>query len=429
MTWRATCVECGATRAWSHPQAAGAEQCSCPAGGNLALMPPLGPAARSALLAAIADGDATHWRYAPLLPAPRPTAGGRAGIRLPVGWTPLIDCGVQGASGGGVRLLVKDETRNPSGSLKDRASDVVVAAARARGVTAFVAASTGNAAASLACIGAAAGVAITILVPATVPPAKLAQIRAYGATVRRVAGSYDDAWELAAQVARHTGLHNRSTGINPVTREGKKTCALEIAEQMGWQAPDWVVVPTGDGNILSAIWKGFCELRTLGLIGTLPRLVAAQAAASDAIARAHWGAGGAGLDPAIAVDAKSADTLADSISVSWPRDRAAALAALRDSRGLAVTVTEAEIVAGVRALASRFGLFVEPSSAAAFAAFERVARSGHFEAGQRVVCLATGTGLKDLRAVAADTDEAALVAAGDWRAVADALPLATGTGG
>jgi len=379
---RAACIACGRP----HDVRPGVYHCACERRENLSIGYDLGPATRTALMRSIAGGENSLWRYAPLLPVDRHHRS-----PLAVGWTPLYDFGAYE----GTRFFVKDDTRNPSGTLKDRASEVAVATAAAHGIDEVIVASTGNAAASLACIGAAARLRVTILVPRAVPEAKLAQIVAYGASVYRVDGSYDDAYRLAQEVSAARGIFNRSTGLNPYTREGKKTCAFEIAEQLHWQAPDWIVVPAGDGNMLSALWKGFEELAALGLIASLPRMVAAQAAASSAIARAfdpQWAAMPA--DP-------SARTMADSITVGAPCDMTAVLRALARSRGRAVAVGEDEIVAAVRALAARFGVFVEPSSAAAFAAFERLRQSGVIAHGDRIVCLATGTGLKDLRPILA----------------------------
>lgn len=399
-TTRADCVACGR----EHRLSARSGHCDCERRENLSVRYPLDPATRSELLRTIGENQPSLWRYAPILPV-----DARFGSRLKVGWTPLLDCG----DVGGKHLFIKDETRNPSGSLKDRASEVVVAVAVAHGITDVIVASTGNAAASLACIAASAGIRATILVPESAPPAKLAQIMAYGAAVYRVAGRYDDACSLALKVSATRGLFNRSTGINPFTREGKKTCALEIAEQLGWQAPDWVLVPTGDGNILSAAWQGFQELAALGLLPSLPRLVAVQSAASSVIAQAY-----APHQTRLRPDR----TLADSITVDEPRDRTAALAALSASNGLAVEVDDEAIVRAVHALASRFGVFVEPSSAAAFAAFELLNGAGRFERGHRVVCMATGTGLKDLRPVLPPYggDAPPLIHPDDWQSVAPA---------
>ncbi|CAO3439375.1 threonine synthase [Azospirillum doebereinerae] len=404
-TEHAECLTCGRT----HRLSATTGICNCERRGNLAVRYPLDSARRRALLDSTAADEPSLWRYAPLLPVER-----RFSSRLAVGRTPLLDCG----DVGGARLHIKDETRNPSGSLKDRASEVVAAVAAAHGLRDVIVASTGNAAASLACVAASAGLRAVIVVPQTVPQAKLAQILAYGATVYRVAGGYDDAFALVEAVSRERGLFNRSTGLNPFTREGKKTCALEIAEQLGWRAPDWVIVPTGDGNILSAVWKGFRELAALGILSAVPRLVAAQSVASSVIARTH------GAHSALPPPGAAEDTIADSIAVEQPRDGVAALMALRCSDGLAVEVDDRAIVAAVRHVASRFGLFVEPSSAAAFAAFERLSEAGLIERGQRVVCLATGTGLKDPRPVLAAASPEALggvaplVQPGDWRSIA-----------
>jgi threonine synthase len=396
----AVCYGCARSR----PVDVRAFGCGCERHENLWLRYDLSERTRSALLRSVDRDEPSLWRYAPLLPV-----SPQFRSRLRIGWTPLCDCGAQN----GVRLFVKDETRHPTGSLKDRASDVAVAVARAHGIGDLIVASTGNAAASLAAVGVASGARVRVVVPREAPEAKLAQMLAYGAHVFRVDGDYDDAYRVAAKAAAAGGLFNRSTGRNPFTREGKKTCAFEIAEQLDWQAPDWVIVPTGDGNVLSAVWKGFDELASLGLIDARPRLVAAQAAASDAITRAF---------EARCTEAPPAGhTLADSISVREPRDATAALLALRQSGGLALRVRDDTIVVAVHALASRFGIFVEPSSAAAYAAFERLLADGRFRPGDRVVLLATGSGLKDLRPVlgASAVRAVPLVARDDWRAVAE----------
>ncbi|GAA0331098.1 threonine synthase [Sphingomonas oligophenolica] len=397
-TGRADCVACGR----SHILSARTEACDCDRRENLALHYSLDAETGSALRGSLAGNAPSLWRYAPLLPVES-----RFASRLQVGWTPLIDCGPCGSA----HLFLKDETRLPSGSLKDRASEMVVAVAVAHGIDQVIVASTGNAAASLACIGAAAGVQVTVLVPATVPPAKLAQIVAYGARVHRVAGRYDDAFVMAGKIAEAQGIINRSTGLNPFTREGKKTCALEIAEQLGWQAPDWVIVPTGDGNILSAVWQGFRELAALGWLERMPRLVAVQSVASRYITSVFNGE-----EPR---SAGNGETIADSITVGHARDATAALAALNESAGVAVTVDDDEIIAAVLALGARFGMFAEPSSAAAFAAFERLNEAGRFARGDRVVCLITGTGLKDLRPVLAASalDAEPAVDPADWRSI------------
>ncbi|WP_150618701.1 threonine synthase [Pandoraea horticolens] len=324
------------------------------------------------------------WRYRALLPVES-----RWGSRLVVGGTPLIDCG----DDGGVNLWVKDEARNPSGSLKDRATEVVLAVAKRAGCTHAVAASTGNAGASLACIAASQGMSATVVVPTSTPFVKLAQIRAYGAKVCEIDGTYDDAFEIAERMADDAGVCCRNTGINPFTREGKKTCAFEMAEAFDWCVPDWVVVPTGDGNILSGIAAGFLDLYALGITSAVPRLLAAQADSSNSITR-DWQDDDEDTALPQSPTVVSPETVADSLSVSRPRDHFAALHALRVTRGACVALDDARILAASQTLARRFGLWFEPSTAAGYAALHECLATGRIQAGSRVVLLGTGTGLK-----------------------------------
>ncbi|APD11118.1 hypothetical protein UC34_02685 [Pandoraea vervacti] len=331
-------------------------------------------------------GSAMHgmWRYAALLPVEA-----RWGSRLRVGGTPMVDCGDEG----GVRLWVKDDARNPSGSLKDRATELVLAVARRAGCTHAVTASTGNAGASLACIAASQGIAATVVVPARTPFVKLAQIRAYGANLREVDGTYDEAFDMAERMADDPLVCCRNTGINPFTREGKKTCAFEIAEAFDWQVPDWVIVPTGDGNILSGVAAGFLDLFALGITSAVPRLLAAQAVGSNSISR-DWQRGDETTALPEAPTVVVPDTVADSLAVGRPRDHFAALHALRATRGACVALSDSQIGQASRALAQRFGLWFEPSTAAGYAALHASRASGRIRAGEQVVLLGTGSGMK-----------------------------------
>lgn len=387
------CMECGRVQ----PVSASEYVCHCALGGNLSIRYTDAPTSPESVRFAISNATTDSlWRYEVLLPASSAFASG-----LTVGRTPLYDVGMVNEA----HLLFKDDSRNPSGSLKDRATEVVLAFAREQGVREVIVASTGNAAASTACIGAAMRLSVSIIVPRDVPDAKLAQAIAYGARVFKVDGDYDDAFELSRKITETHGTFNRNTGLNPFTREGKKTCAFEIAEQLGWISPEWVIVPTGDGNILSGVWKGFRELNHLKVITGSPRLVAAQAESSNAICRAldlHR-RGHVGQCPPV-----TPSTIADSISVRKPRDGTAAVSALIESCGLALCVSDAEIIAAVHQLASTWGLFVEPSSAAAFAAFQQLSQRGQFKRGDRVICLLTGTGLKDLRSVSPECSGASI---------------------
>lgn len=388
---RLACVSCGA----DHGPLSLLDTCACSPQATLRVVPAGLADGRQAFLRSL-QGHGI-WRYAALLPVSTRHAG-----TLQVGGTPLCD----GGELAGVRIRFKDDTRQPSGSLKDRATEVALAVAAAWGFKDVVTASTGNAAASLACLAAARGMRATLVVPAATPPAKLAQSRAYGARVLLMQGSYDDAFEHAVALARETGAFCRNTGRNPFVREGKKTVAFEIAEQLGWRAPDWVVVPTGDGSILSSVHKGFEELLALGVIERLPRLVAAQAASSNAIGRSFRGSPVPGAPLPRIVPASPA-TIADSISVSLPSDHDAAVLALRGSDGVAVDVPEDALAAAVGQLARRSGHFVEPSTAAAWAALQALVAQGRIAAGELAVVLLTGNGLKDphraLQAAAKDS--------------------------
>lgn len=388
-TW--ACSRCGARYA---PDAARSTCPRCGPAACLDMAPDYGQVAAGWTRAALAaDPRQSIWRYGPLLPlapaTPPPAQG--CGALDAVGWTPLFDAGRLGASLGLPRLLIKDDGRNPTGSLKDRASAVVLARAREIGAATVATASSGNAAAALAGLGAAAGIPCVIFVPQSAPPAKVAQLLVYGATVLLVEGSYDDAVELCAAACDEWGWYNRSTGANPHTAEGKKTCALEICEQLGWDAPDSVVVAVGDGNIITGLHRGFQDALALGWIARVPRLIGVQAAAAPALYDA-WRSGAADVAPG------RAETLADSINVGLPRDGFRALRAIRATGGLCVAVAEEAILAALTAVARASGLFTEPAGAVAFAGLAALAASGAIGPDERVVVVNTGNGLKDIRA-------------------------------
>ena len=214
-----------------------------------------------------------QWRYLPLLPLKASTVS----FPLRVGATPLYPVPRLRQALGLERLWVKDDTGSPSGSLKDRASAVAILKGRELGFETIATASTGNAAASLACLSASLGIRCRIFVPESAPAAKMVQLLVFGADVLPVQGTYDDAFQLCIEACREFGWYNRNTGYNPYMVEGKKTVSMEIVEQLGSEPPDLVVVPVGDGCILSGVWKGFVDLKRIGLIDRLPRLVAAQA--------------------------------------------------------------------------------------------------------------------------------------------------------
>lgn len=311
---------------------------------------------------------------------------------LAVGPTPLHRVPRLGAEIGLPGLLVKDDTVLPTGSLKDRASSVVVAKARELGRDTITTASTGNAAVALAAMTASVGARAVILVPKTAPIAKRTQMLVFGATVVPVEGTYDDAYALSLEATAAFGWYNRSTAYNPYTVDGKKTVAFEIWEQLGRKAPDAIVVPTGDGVILAGVHKGFCDLRAAGRVDRLPRLYAVQAEGSSAIVRS--------LDvPGDDVAAhEGAKTIADSICVSVPAAGRWAKRAIRETGGAGLRVTDDEIARAIGRLGRTSGIFAEPAAAAAIAGAARAAERGLVRKDETVVALVTGTGLKDVAA-------------------------------
>jgi len=372
-------------------------------GGNQEILHDL-PALRRILTreALARRGERSMWRYEELVPL----AEGAARPGLIAGWTPLIPAPRLGEACGHRTLLLKDEGRNPSGSLKDRASAAALLGARAAGSPGIIGASTGNAGSSMACLAAEAGVGCSILVPADAPAAKIAQLLAFGARVIPVRGSYDQAFDLCLELSGRLGLYNRSTGVNPLTREGKKTCAFEICEQLDFVSPDWVFVSVGDGNIISGLHKGFTELLALGLIEKTPRLGAVQSSRSNAVAAAVARAGAApGSPPSIEIEPVHASTRADSISVDLPRDGLAAARAVLESGGCAIEVDDEEILAHIPLVARTSGVFGEPAAVASVAGFAAAVERGLVRPAERAVCVITGNGLKDVASVTKVTGE------------------------
>lgn len=313
---------------------------------------------------------------------------------VPVGGTPLLAVPHLRAELGMPRLWVKDDTRNPSGSTKDRASQLVVAKAAEYGCDTIVAASTGNAATALSCLAAAAGLRAVVFVPASAPPAKLVQMASYGARLVPVDGTYDQAFELSLLASARFGWYNRNTAYNPFTIEGKKTAAIEIAHQLSPEVPDVVLVPTGDGVIISGVAKGFADLERAGLIARRPRLVAVQPEGSGAIARAlRSGATSITAEPGAA-------SVADSLVVGAPRNAIVALQEVRTSGGTGVLVPDEAILDAIGHLARSAGVFAEPAAAAALPGLLVAIEEGQIDRHERVVLLVTGTGLKDVAAAA-----------------------------
>lgn len=372
------CAKCGAELG---PEAA---RYTCPACGPEGILDVLydysdmeGKFTREALRA---DHEDSMLRYVGLLPV----ESDETFPPLRTGWTPLYDAsGLLGLS----RLWIKDDSRNPTASLKDRATAVAMSRAITEGVSAVAAASTGNAGCSLAGFAAAAGVPSFIFVPAKAPKPKVAQLLVFGATVFAVDGSYDDAFDLAMEAIETFGWYNRCCAVNPFLVEGKKTVAFEVAEQLDFDVPDKVFVPVGDGCIMSGVHKGFAEFARLGLTDRVPELIGVQAEGCDPIVAAFEGS--------CSVVATEARTCADSIAAGHPRNWRKALKGVRASGGSMMSVSDDEILAAIADLGRATGVFGEPAGVTAFAGLTKAVRQGAVSKGESVVVLMTGSGLKD----------------------------------
>jgi threonine synthase len=356
--------------------------------------------------------DFSLWRYLPLLPVTDP--GGEETPLHAAGWTPVFNLNRLGEKLGLNYLWLKDESRNPTASFKDRASAVVVARAREIKAEVVVTASTGNAGAALAGMAAAVGQKAVIFAPRTAPPAKVAQLLVFGAKVILVDGTYDEAFDLTIQASQEFGWYCRNTGYNPFTAEGKKTGALEIwewwsgesrSEWKGHEAapngPLTIFVPVGDGNIISGIHKGFKDLYALGWIEQIPRIFGVQAQGSAAIANAFE-------DGTEEITPVSAKTIADSISVDLPRDGVRAVRAVRETGGKYVTVSDEEILSAIAELGKQ-GVFAEPAGASSYAGLLKTLDLGLVRADDPILLLNTGSGLKDVKAAMQAVQEAPVI--------------------
>lgn len=330
--------------------------------------------------------DYSMWRYADLLPITDPALV----PPLQVGWTPLYHARRLGSEVGLEQLYIKDDGRNPTASFKDRASAVGIVKAREKTRRVMTAASTGNAASSLAGLAASVGMPTYIFVPERAPQAKVAQLLVFGARVIMVRGTYDQAFDLCLEASAAYGWYSRNTAYNPYLSEGKKTAAFEICEQLAWNAPDRIFVSVGDGCIVGGLGKGLADLYALGLIDRMPQLVGVQAAGSAVLYNA-WRADTESITPIVP------QTIADSISVGIPRDAVKALRAVRRTAGQFMTVSDEEILDAMRVLARIGGVFGEPAGVTGFAGLRKLVREGQIASNERVVVLVTGNGLKDVQ--------------------------------
>jgi threonine synthase len=357
--------------------------------------------------------DEGIWRYRRFLPVSADTEP----VTLGEGDTPTLQARRLDSSD---KLLLKNETVNPTGSFKDRPVAVAATVARELGLSGLVCASTGNTGVAVAAYAARSGLPAACVVPEATPAAKTAQIGTVGARIVRVRGNYSDAYALARAAAENYGWANlTSTYVNPYMLEGDKTVAYEIFEQLGERVPDWVVVPVGAGPLLAAIHKGFEELGVSG-----PRMVAAQAARCAPVVRAFESGAKEVREWEHSVET-AASSIADPLR-GYPEDGTRTLSVVRHSGGTAIAISEEETREATLDLARSEGLLVEPGAAVAVAAYLKLAAQAVISTGERAVVVLTGHGLKDpdaLRSAAGSEAEAAVVEAGDVEALGAALEV------
>jgi len=331
--------------------------------------------------------DYSMWRYEPLMSVSK----AHIDKTLRVGWTPHYKSNQLAKRLKMDALYIKDEGLNPTGSLKDRASAVAVLKAMENDNVTIACSSTGNAASSLAGNAARMGLKTVIFVPERAPIGKLAQLLAYGADVISVEGDYKAAFQLSKAAIDHFGWYNRNAAINPHMVEGKKTVAYEIAEQLDFDVPDWVVVSVGDGCTIAGVYKGFYDLFAIGITDRIPKILGVQ---SEGCAP-FYEAAKEGRE-LIETDE---NTIADSIAVGIPRNPTKALNAVKRSGGQWITVTDEQILESIVLLGKEEGVFAEPAAAASMAGLLEALEQNVVSRRERVSVIVTGNGLKDTKSM------------------------------
>ncbi len=323
------------------------------------------------------EDGAGVWKYSALLPTVKPR------VTLNEGGTPLFRCSrvLEGS-----QVMVKDESRNPTSSFADRGSTVAVSIALELGAERIACASDGDTGASVAAYASKADLDCVVFAPSSAETGKLLQTLVYGAKLVRTPGTFRNSLARCS-TACGSGCHNLTIETNPFAIEGEKTTAIEVVDQLGWNPPDFVVVPVGTGTNLYAIWKGYRELVESGLISHCPRMVAVQAEACSPIYEAYT----TGEE---IVDVIGGESIASSIAIGDPVNGALAVQALRQSNGIAYAVPDEEMVDAVNMLGRREGIFAEPSSAATISAARRLKEEGEADNSDVIVCIVTGSGLK-----------------------------------
>jgi threonine synthase len=337
----------------------------------------------------IGAGPASLWRYADLLPA-----DADARVDLHAGFTPLLEARNLGKRLGLNKLYIKNDTVNPTWSFKDRVVSVAATKAREFGFDTLACASTGNLANSVAAHAAHAGLEAYVFIPADLEAGKVLGSAIYAPTLVAVDGNYDQVNRLCAELGDKYGWAFVNINVRPYYSEGSKTLAFEVAEQLGWRAPDHVVAPIASGSLFSKIHKGFHELATVGLIDEpKTRMSGAQAEGCSPVATA-WAAGSLNFRPV------KPSTIAKSLAIGNPADGYYALVILRDTNGACAAVTDDEVVEGMKLLAETEGVWAETAGGVVIASLKRLAESGTIDPDETTVAYITGGGLKTQEALA-----------------------------
>ncbi|HEX9532485.1 MAG TPA: threonine synthase [bacterium] len=377
------CRECGAMYA-AGPRYV-CEQCL----GPLEVVYDYAALARQPLRQMIEAGVPSMWRYEPLLPVRRVPE-----IDLEPGYTPLLPAARLGRALGLRRLFIKNDSVNPTWSFKDRVVGVAMSAARSFGYDVVACASTGNLANAVAAHAGRAGMRACVFIPKGLERGKVLATAAYGATLVEVDGTYDDVNRLCAEIADEHRWAFVNVNVRPYYSEGGKTLGFEVAEQLGWRAPDHVVVPIASGSLLVKIHKGLTELQAVGLLESVPTHVHGAQAAGCAPVATAFAEGSTEIRPV------KPNTIARSLAIGTPADGRYVLRVARQTGGAVVAVTDEEIVAGILVLAETEGIFTETAGGVTIAALRALAARGAFGEDDIVVAYITGQGLKTLEAVA-----------------------------
>lgn len=324
-------------------------------------------------------------------------------ITMGEGKTPLVNASNLAKQLNMKKVFIKNETLNPSGTFKDRCMTVALSKAVELNAPAVILGSAGNAASSAAAYAARANIPCYVLVPAATPIERVVQTALYGGRVIRIDGTVNDCIDMIKFAQKEYGWHNVTTAnvYNPYQGEGPKTIAYEIAKQLNWEVPDWILVPMGGGGILSAIWKGFKEMYKIKVINKLPRMIGLQATGCAAVVKAFkekkksyeikdWG---------------KPDTIAAAIADPFPLDGEIALDSIYESKGYAEWISDKEILKGQKAVAECEGIFAEPASSTTIAGLIKLKNAGIINENESAVCIVTGTGLKDPKIAAKNIKE------------------------